>query len=219
MGTIYPRCSQEDCRGYPNKFGICKHCTKKRSIEYREKNFNICKIIGCHQMFKKEKSFCRTHENRPYYHVKDGIYLPCKPPLTWKNIYPKLVNLNNYFFILRSMHGKNTHLKIVNEIFVVNFGLWVHSVSLYGPIRFLDVPDKAIINIDFLEKNNIKKQKFEEMDRYTLRKKINFAIEEHIILIQRAWRKCRYDSKYLMCRRVQLRGLADIGAIDNKDIP
>jgi hypothetical protein len=111
---------------------------------------------------------------------------------------------NNHFKI----YDKNNTLFYGKEIWESHLEYFYHKYrgfDIYGPI---DLKKRNFHSSEDLKSKHINhsKIKIEDITSYITR-------SLKALIIQRAWRKCRYDPTYKMCETVQLRELKDLGAI------
>jgi hypothetical protein len=107
---------------------------------------------------------------------------------SWKEYF--FYNNNNKFCGHIQFENKNYHCNMISKPFMIN------SIKRE---TIIDLRDEFF---DFKPIGDCEATTF--IHRY---------IKEKVIIIQRTWRKCRYDPTYKMCETVQLRGLKDLGAI------
>ena len=230
------KCETKDCKGFPrskiqhserigNSFGFCKHCTKKSSLKYRMEYFKICKVIGCYQMAKKESSFCGSHVMRLC--IRYGNYYCFDVNRSYATYLSSLKKsyIDKYFFIFLYPNGKNefvSHKMHDNYNIAITPRIITPRIRsgrcyLFGPIKPIDVPHNTEMSYKYLSESKIDKYVFESGEPIV--ENIGLILVKHIVLIQRAWRRCRYEPEYLMCNRIQLRELAELGVIEEENVP
>jgi hypothetical protein len=208
-------CENYWCNNKPNKKGFCKVCRKK---ERRNK----CYVRNCTSKIEKDlkcsfhlkyRSFTITQNKfnnylNINYDVKNNLNINYGN-YDFDRLYSKLtidLKIDLIFYI--GINGKsffvcnNNGDKMIVSVFKKKD---FENISLYGPINLKEKPfhykeqfSKLFICIVNYNHNGVK----------------NLIIKNNnAIIIQKAWRLCRYDPSYKMCSKVQLGELERLGAL------